>query len=288
MHSKSSISVILLLTAGFAYAQAKPQPRQSTRLQKPAKKTAVKTGAAVPAAQAAASQAAPAAPLRPEQMPAVPPRVSYNNGQLTIVAQNSSMAEIISAIRNATGTKIETTGGPSGERVAAKIGPAPLRDVLVSLFDGSRLDYIILGSAQDPAAVDRVILTPRTGGANNANNGVAINAASRMPAQAAPPRQITPEEAGDAADNDEEGSEGFAEPPVVPTPGANDRPNQIQPGQPNQLGEPVNPNFPQPQQPQDQQNVKTPEQLMEELRRMELERRNQQPGVRPERGDRPK
>src|SRR5947207_1433840 len=97
MHSKSSISVILLLTAGFAYAQAKPQPRQSTRLQKPAKKTAVRTGA-VPAAQA--SQAAPAAPLRPEQMPAVPPRVSYDNGQLTIVAENSSMAEIISAIRN--------------------------------------------------------------------------------------------------------------------------------------------------------------------------------------------
>src|SRR5437899_2610832 len=47
-------------------------------------------------------------PLRPAQMAAVAPRISYQNGQLTVVAENANLSDILNGIRVATGVKIET------------------------------------------------------------------------------------------------------------------------------------------------------------------------------------
>ena len=99
-----------------------------------------------PAPEPQPTPAQPVVPLRPSQLPSVPPRVSYQQGQLTVIAENSTLGDIFGAIRNATGIKIETQGGPSGDRVAAKIGPAPAKEVLLSLLQGSRYDYVMLGS----------------------------------------------------------------------------------------------------------------------------------------------
>lgn len=183
--------------------------------------------------------AKPAVPLRPSQMPAVPPRVSYQDGQLTIVAENSTMADIIAQIRAATGIKIETMGGPSGDRVAARIGPAPVRDVILSLVQGSQYDFIILGVLGQPDAVERVILTPKVAGGTGP---------APPPARASRPFN-TAYEAPPVETPTDDGNEGFA----TPAP---------QPAQPN----PNDPNAP----------AKTPEQLLEELRRMEEQRNHPQ------------
>ncbi|MEO5937118.1 MAG: hypothetical protein ABIP81_07880, partial [Terriglobales bacterium] len=123
-----ALGTVSIFLMGVALGQtANPAKRV---VKKPAK-----TASAVPAPQPVVESKppAPAVPLRPSQMPAVPPRVSLVDGALTIVAENSTMADIITQLRAATGIKIETIGGPSGERVAARIGPAPIRDVILSL-----------------------------------------------------------------------------------------------------------------------------------------------------------
>ncbi len=209
-------------------------------------------------------------PLRPSQLPAVPPRISYQNGQLTVVAENSTVADILNAIHNATGAQIETAGAPATERVAAKIGPGSVRDVLLSVLQGSRYDYILVGSANNPDQIERVILTPRSG----ATGATAGGGSTQAVGASTPKPGIAVEDEGDA-----EGQEGFATP----------NPAQQLPGQ---LATPAQPGVaPNAQSPTTTpgQNVKTPEQLLEDLRRMEQERRSQQPGAQDprQRGDRP-
>lgn len=105
---------------------------------------------------------APVAPT-PEQMPPSAPVITYQDGLLSVESTNSKLSDILNGIRARTGIQFEGAGSAS-DRVAGKFGPAPANEVLTSLFQGSRFDYVIVGSAENPDAVQRVILTP-TGGA---------------------------------------------------------------------------------------------------------------------------
>lgn len=243
-----ALGTVSILLMGVALGQT------ATPAKRLAKKPSAKTAApAVPEPQSLVDQTlaeqkppAPAVPLRPSQMPAVPPRVSLVDGALTIVAENSTMADIFTQLRAATGIKIETIGGPSGERVAARIGPAPIRDVILSLVQGSGYDFIILGVEGQPNAVERVILTPKTSG-----GAVTASAPQRGPSTyntVYTPPQPEP--------TDDDGNEGFA-PQPMPQPNPSEQ--NAMPG-----------NQPGTNQP------KTPEQLLEELRRMEEQRNNPQ------------
>jgi hypothetical protein len=170
--------------------------------------------------------------------PSSPPRVSYQNGELTVVAENSSLGETLNAIRNATGIRIEGGSGGS-DRVMAKIGPAPVRDVLLSLLEGSRYDFAMLGSPTDPQKVDRLVLSPRV-------------AATATTAQPITPAQPTEDDSANAQPtSDDDDNQGFAE-PAKPTP----PPTAVAPGTPAQ--------------------VKTPEQLLEDLKKLEAGRAQQQ------------
>jgi hypothetical protein len=159
----------------------------------------------------------PQAPLRPAQMPPLAPRISYADGQLTVTAENCTMGDILAGIRQATGIRIETTGGPDSERVAAKIGPAPVRSVLVSLFSGAPFDYVILASASDPERVERVLLSPKTAGGSPISRG----APARPAAMPVPQRTMTTP--------DEDENEGFAEPQPQPAAPPVQPPDQNQP-----------------------------------------------------------
>ena len=64
-------------------------------------------------------------------MPALPPQVHYSRGQLTIVAENSTLADILRAVRTQTGADVEVPPNAT-ERVVAHLGPGPARDVLDS------------------------------------------------------------------------------------------------------------------------------------------------------------
>lgn len=113
--------------------------------------------------QAASGPAAPSQPLAPltlQQMPATPPQVSYNSGELTIVAQNSTLGDILRAVKNQTGAALDVPANTT-ERVVGQIGPGSPQEVLAQLLNGSHFNYVILGSATDSGKVQRVILTPK-------------------------------------------------------------------------------------------------------------------------------
>ena len=101
----------------------------------------------------------PAIPL--DSMAPVAPQVSYQNSQLTIVAPNSTLADILRAVKKQTGAEIDVPAAP--ERVVTHLGPGPAREVLAELLNGSRFNYVLLGSSVDNAALARVVLVVKTG-----------------------------------------------------------------------------------------------------------------------------
>ncbi len=71
--------------------------------------------------------APPPPPPTLEQLPAVPPKVTFSNGLLTIVAENSTLADILRAVRAQTGAVVEVPPNAT-ERVVAHLGPGPARE----------------------------------------------------------------------------------------------------------------------------------------------------------------
>src|SRR5437660_8631854 len=112
----------------------------------------------------------PQVPL--DAIPAVAPQVSYQDGLLTIVAPNSTLGDILRGVRKHTSADIEIPA-TANERVVTRLGPGPAREVVAELLNGSRFNYILLGSPANNALLTRVVLVAKKGGenANPAPNG---------------------------------------------------------------------------------------------------------------------
>jgi hypothetical protein len=93
-----------------------------------------------------------------------PLEVSFANGLLAIHSTKASLSEVLYAIHQQTGADIDVPAGAEQEQVAAEIGPGPAAEVLAHLLNGSRFNFLIVNSANDPRGLDRVILTPRAPG----------------------------------------------------------------------------------------------------------------------------
>jgi hypothetical protein len=198
----------------------------------------------------------PQPPPTPEQMPAVPPRVSMSNGMLSISADNSTLGDILTAVRRQTGAWLEVPPSIANERVATNLGPGSPREVLQDLLSGSRFDYIIVGTPQDPNAVQRIILTPRSGGGTG---GPAI--ANNQPMAPSQSNYQPPSDVGETVDE---------EPQPEPAP----------PEPPQPQGNPptgAQPYSNQPNSTQQQQQPKTPEQLLQELQQMQQQQQQRPP-----------
>jgi hypothetical protein len=232
-----------------------------------------------------AAQPAPAAPPPTlAQLPATPPQVSFQGGQLTISAQNSTLGDILKAVRAQTGATIDLPG-TAPERVVGQFGPAPAREVLTSLLNGSHFNYLLLGSSTDPGALDRVILMAKSGAPAesspqppsqqaNAYNQAVYNRPTTMP-MAAPGGNTVTVEGQDAQD---EATDDSADATDDTADDQADQSDQADQGDDQTAGE-------DQQQPQQdgQQSVKTPEQLLQELqqRQQQLQQQGVQPGVQP-------
>ena len=107
---------------------------------------------------------------------AVPPQVTYENNQLTIVASNSTLADVLRAVRKTTGADIDVPAAP--ERVVTHLGPGPARDVLADLLNGSRFNYVLLGAAGNDTALTRVVLVAKTEGATSPSQPVTAAASA--------------------------------------------------------------------------------------------------------------
>jgi len=271
-------AVILILTAGLCLplpgsAQTSEQPKepeQPSRKISPRKgKPAAGSKAPQKKAEEQASMPAAPPPPTPEQMPSQPPTVTYQNGQLAIVAPNSTLSDILHAVRNKTGADIDIPPG-ANERVVSSFGPGPARDVLTSLLNGSHFNYVMVGTVADPNAVAQVILTPRAGG----ETPVTVQAGQAgMPIRPGVPPQPYPQQ-----------PQMQSQTPVEEQPASSDGMDEEDTSQDTNADNAVDQGAPEQGQGTDGQNpnqptVKTPEQLLQELQRQQqMTQQQQQPG----------
>jgi hypothetical protein len=240
--AKSVGMVALGVTLCLGTANAAPRASQ-----RKASKKAETTEPPLPAGPT--GRPVPQIPL--DSMAPVPPQVSYQNGQLTIVAHNSTLGEILRAVRKQTGADIDIPSAT--DRVVTNLGPGPAQDVMAELLNGSRFNYVLLGSPQNAAILTRVVLVPKAA-PEKADKAVANNqaAAGPQPAMAqamnAPPQDAT--DTSDADANDD------------PNANANmmDQNPDQSPAEPDQYGTPT-----------DQPQAKTPQQMLQEMQQRQLQ-----------------
>jgi len=135
-----------------------------------------------PPSTAQNSEVAASPPPRPvagEQRAAKPAKVTYADGQLTIIAENSLLSDILSALHTAMGAEIDLPASASGERMWVRLGPGPARKVLSELLSGTDLNFVIQGSATDAQGIRSVLLTPHSE-AGPGNPGISSEAQGRM------------------------------------------------------------------------------------------------------------
>jgi hypothetical protein len=180
----------------------------------------------------------PQVPL--DAIPAVPPQVNYQDGLLTIVAPNSTLGDILRGVRKHTSADIEIPTTAT-ERVVTRLSPGPARQVMAELLNGSRFNYILLGSPDDANLLVRVVLVAKTPD-------------TPTPAAGAPTQDAAnAAEAADADATDDAASDDTAEPAAA----------EAEPPAP---------------APTDQA-VKTPQQMLQEMQQRQM--LQQQPGQPP-------
>jgi hypothetical protein len=181
-----------------------------------------------------------------DTMQPVAPQVSYRDGQLTIVAPNSTLGDILRAVRKQTSADIEIPPTAS-ERVVTHLGPGPARDVVAELLNGSKFNYVLLGSPSNTGLLTRVVLVAKSGGDNQAPG--APQADPNQPNMAPPPDATAP----DTTDAD-------ASPEETPDDSADQNAAAADAEQP---------------PPADQPGIKTPQQMLQEMQQRQLQMQQQ-------------
>jgi hypothetical protein len=121
---------------------------------------------AAPAPSAMVPQVAHSSPGAPVPAPAPEKKVTifFQDGLLSLTSNKGSLAEVLTEIGLATGADMSIPAGAEQEKVAASLGPGSPRDVLAQLLNGSRYNFIIMGSNADANRVARVLITVKSGG----------------------------------------------------------------------------------------------------------------------------
>jgi hypothetical protein len=214
-----------------------------------------------PAAKAKKTQAQlrplPSGPTGPvpqiplDSMAPVPPQVSYQDGQLTIIAPNSTLGEVLRAVRKSTGADIEIP--VATDRVVTRLGPGPAQEIMAELLNGSRFNYVLMGSPEKAGSLTRVVLVAKGAGATE--NAVANNQPMQVQQQQPVPNDAANVAQQDAADVTE---------PDPPEETGDDTTDQAADAD-------------QPPTPPDQQEVKTPQQMLQEMQQRQMQLQQQQP-----------
>ncbi|MGC2446439.1 MAG: hypothetical protein WA477_02265 [Candidatus Sulfotelmatobacter sp.] len=204
----------------------------------------------------------PSGPTGPvQQMPldtiaAVPPQVSFQNNQLTIVASNSTLSDILRAVKKLTGAEIDVPSAP--ERVVTHLGPGPVREVMAELLNGSRFNYVLLGSPDDQNGLSRVVLVAKSGPQDVSPNA-SPNPNPTEQAQGTPQSALRPlvqpqqqEVVPEASDVDQSADD-----------------NAVPDDNPDQMGAEAD--------QQENPGVKTPQQMLQEMQQRQLQLQQNQP-----------
>ena len=148
------------------------------------------------AAVAAAEPAPPPPPtVAPSlfQEPAVPATVTTGNNELTVKADNSSLAQILHQVSSETGMKLDGLGGD--ERVFGSFGPGAPREVLNALLNGTSYNVMMVGDLPNGAPRELLLSSRASGGASPAPN------ANQNAAQTHNPDEENPDDNGNPDDS---------------------------------------------------------------------------------------
>jgi hypothetical protein len=188
----------------------------------------------VAALPAAFSQTAPALPLKPIQpqhknskdalppppdptvpvpavapnlldQPALPATVTAGNNELTVKADNSSLAQILQQVSSETGMKLDGLGGD--ERVFGSFGPGAPREVLTALLNGTSYNVMMVGDLPNGAPRELLLTSRASGGGSPPAN------ANQNPAQTHNPDEDNPDDSGNTDDSSDDSA-----PPMQYTP----------------------------------------------------------------------
>jgi hypothetical protein len=188
-------------------------------------------------------------------------QVSYQMGQLTVLAENSSLNQILRDIAAKTGMKI--TGSIADQQVYGTYGPAAAAKVLAQLLEGSGNNMVLRESAaNDPL---ELVLMPMQG-----TPGAFVPVG--QPSYAAPvPQPSAPQAAYQAQQNYAPAQPQRAAQPqqVYSGPGGASQPvNNTQQAVPaaNQTSQPA------ADVPQSPNGVRTPQQIFEQLQRLQQQK----------------
>lgn len=150
LHPAAAALIILGAPACLAQSLPATQPTQPPTIQ---------TQPAQPTTQFSA-QPSMQTPATPGQQPPARATVSLAAGQLLVHADNSSLNQILRDISRTTGLKI--TGGVVDERVYGTYGPASTAAVLAALLNGTGSNMLLVEAGG--RAPQELVLTPRQGG----------------------------------------------------------------------------------------------------------------------------
>ena len=140
------------VAAGAKAPDAPPAPvarLQNATLTAGTPVAAARVSAAVSRTSLAAVSEAPRQPLL---------AVTLENGMLRIRAEKVTLAQVLFEVQRQTQAEIAIPAGAEQEQVVADLGPAPARDVLAALLNGSAYNFIFVGNE---LSLERVILTRR-------------------------------------------------------------------------------------------------------------------------------
>lgn len=158
----------------------------------------------------------PPPPDWPVNDKAQPASVDWNGRDLRIAATNSSLEQILKDVSTATG--VEVDGLASDQRIFGSYGPAPAREVLNQLLDGSGYNVMMIGDKGE-GTPRSLVLSDKGAGATHAP---AANARSNRPADEEPPDDPEPVEQPQP-----QPGEGARHPVPQLDPNANRTPQQI-------------------------------------------------------------
>lgn len=86
--------------------------------------------------------------------------VSFHNGMLRIHVERATLAQVLFEVQRQTGAEIAIPAGAESEEIAAELGPAPAREVLAALLNGSRYNFIFVGNTRG-RTLQKAILSVR-------------------------------------------------------------------------------------------------------------------------------
>jgi len=96
----------------------------------------------------------------PPAPPAPPLIVDFQQGLLRIHAQGATLSQVLFEVQKRTGADIPIPSGAEEEVVAVDLGPAPPKDVLAALLNGSRYNFIFVDDDRNHS-LQKAILSVR-------------------------------------------------------------------------------------------------------------------------------